>query len=33
VPVLSEEFHDDCNDCHSVIARNFRTIYTRKQAT
>ena len=33
VPVPSEEFHDDCTACQSVIARNFKTIYTRKKAT
>ena len=32
VPLPAEEFHDDCTDCHSVAAKNFKTIYTRKKA-
>lgn len=32
VPVPAEEFQDDCTDCHSVIASEFRTIYTRRKA-
>jgi hypothetical protein len=32
VPVPSEEVHEDCSDCHLVMARNFRTIYTRRKA-
>jgi len=32
VPLPAEEFHDDCIDCQSVIAKNFKTIYTRKKA-
>jgi len=31
VPVPTEELQEDCTDCHSVIARNFKTIYTRKK--
>jgi hypothetical protein len=31
-PVHSEEVHDDCTDCHSLIVSKFKTIYTRRRA-
>jgi hypothetical protein len=31
-PVRSEEVHDDCAECHSLIASRFKTIYTRRRA-
>lgn len=31
-PVRSEEFHDACTDCHSLIVRKFKTIYTRRRS-
>jgi len=31
-PVRAEELHDDCQDCQSVVAIHFRTIYTRQKA-
>jgi hypothetical protein len=30
-PVRSEEVHDDCTDCHSLIVAKFKTIYTRRR--
>ncbi len=30
-PVRPEEMHDDCDDCQSVVAFHFQTIYTRKK--
>jgi len=33
VPLPTGEFDDDCTDCHAVIAREFKTIYTRKKSS
>ncbi len=30
-PVRPEEMHDDCEDCRTVVAFHFQTIYTRKK--
>lgn len=32
VPLPPGEFDDDCTDCHAVIAREFKTIYTRRKS-
>ena len=32
VPLPPGEFEDDCTDCHAVIAREFKTIYTRRKS-
>jgi hypothetical protein len=29
--VRAEELDDDCQDCRTVVAAHFRTIYTRKR--
>ena len=33
VPLPAGEFDDDCTDCHAVIAREFKTIYTRRKSS
>lgn len=30
-PVRSEEIHDDCTDCHSLVIAKFKTVYTRRR--
>jgi hypothetical protein len=30
-PVHSEELLDECEDCHSLIVSEFKTIYTRRK--
>jgi len=30
-PVRPEEMHEDCDDCKTVVAFRFVTIYTRKK--
>ena len=32
-PMQSEDLKDDCEDCHSLMASQFRTIYTRRKRT
>jgi hypothetical protein len=30
-PLRAEELDEDCQDCRTVVAAHFRTIYTRKR--
>jgi hypothetical protein len=30
-PLRPEEMHEDCEDCKTVVALQFQTIYTRKR--